>query len=180
MSAPYQPVITSRMQGNSAPAVVEHPGAWPTSREDDDMPKHNLTPVAARFWPKVDQSGGLDACWPWTGATNGPLGYGMIQLGRREDGRIKSHRWVFLQAHGYLPTVVMHECDNPPCCNPLHLSPGDHLENAKGKVARGRHHEQGKTHCPSGHAYDAANTHMYRGRRYCRACDRARSRKRVR
>lgn len=177
--ATYQHSGSARMQGNSAPAVVEHPGAWPTSREDGDMPKHNPTPLALRFWPKVDRSAGLDGCWPWTGAAN-DLGYGMIQKGRRSEGKIRAHRWVFLQAHGYLPLVVMHECDNPPCCNPLHLAGGDHLENAQEKVARRRHHEQAKERCPSGHLYDESNTRLYRGRRYCLSCQTTRNRNRAR
>jgi HNH endonuclease len=33
-----------------------------------------------------------------------------------------------------------------------------------------------KTHCPQGHVYSPENTHLYRGWRYCRTCDRIRSR----
>lgn len=28
----------------------------------------DVTQAAARFWEKVDKSGGPDACWPWTAA----------------------------------------------------------------------------------------------------------------
>jgi hypothetical protein len=35
-----------------------------------------------------------------------------------------------------------------------------------------------KTHCPHGHAYDEENTRVYQGRRFCRACSRARNKQR--
>lgn len=34
---------------------------------------------------------------------------------------------------------VLHGCDNPPCVNPAHLRPGDHLENVDDMMSRDRH-----------------------------------------
>lgn len=41
--------------------------------------------------------------------------------------------------------ALMHECDNPPCCNPLHLTPGDIPTNnrqawARERFGRGENH----------------------------------------
>ena len=50
---------------------------------------------------------------------------------------------AFRLANGWVPTgglVVMHSCDNPPCCNPKHLESGTLRQNAQDCVARGRHH----------------------------------------
>ena len=87
-----------------------------------------------------------------------------------------------MMAHGYVPEVVRHACDNPPCCNPLHLLGGTHADNVADKVRRGRvprgetHYNADKTHCPHGHPYDEENTyHSSRGRA-CRTCSRERAR----
>lgn len=36
-----------------------------------------VRPIAVRFWEKVDKSGGLGACWLWTGAPD-VNGYGKL------------------------------------------------------------------------------------------------------
>jgi hypothetical protein len=87
-----------------------------------------------RFWSKVDIRG-KDECWPWTGSRRG--GYGLFRVG----GKIlSSHRvmasWCdpnFDPAAHYL-----HSCDNPPCCNPAHVSAGTHAQNVADMTARGR------------------------------------------
>jgi hypothetical protein len=48
------------------------------------------------------------------------------------------HRQVFLDAHGYLPPVVMHTCDNLRCINLDHLRAGDWNLNNKDRAAKGR------------------------------------------
>lgn len=89
-----------------------------------------------RFWSRVDQSGGPDACWPWTGKRN-KLGYGHL----RYYGRKVPVAQVSLVAHGYLLSdddFACHACDNPPCCNPAHLFPGSHVDNMADRDAKGR------------------------------------------
>lgn len=74
------------------------------------------------------------ACIEWTGATQNN-GYGQI----RRDGKLYlAHRWSFLQANGYLPTVVRHTCDNRLCVNPEHLLGGTQGQNLRDAVKRGR------------------------------------------
>lgn len=124
-----------------------------------------------RFWSRVDQSGGVDACWPWiTGRfTNG---YGCFRADMRNQ---RAHRWLL----GYLRgkplgfgEMACHHCDNPPCCNPAHLFVGTAKDNAQDMVAKGRSAQQKKDHCPQGHPYSPENTYFSNeGRlRKCRTC----------
>lgn len=89
--------------------------------------------------------GDPDKCWPWVGKTH-PSGYGCWTLcagGRRLY--FLSHRLALCLARG-IPIeslskddVVMHSCDNPPCCNPAHLRLGTHSDNVIDKMNKGRH-----------------------------------------
>jgi len=92
---------------------------------------------ATRFWSKVDQSGGPDACWPFNGAKH-KFGYGMFQVSTgRCDG---AHRVAYRLTYGSIPEglLIRHHCDNPSCCNPIHLLPGTYADNMQDKVVRGR------------------------------------------
>jgi hypothetical protein len=83
-----------------------------------------------RFWARVDNSGGPKACWPWTGNFD-KSGYGMV----RRDGKYCSTQKVAHEltsgvtiAHGL---KACHHCDNPPCCNPIHVYAGTHTQNMR-------------------------------------------------
>ena len=90
-----------------------------------------------RFISKLDTSGGIDSCWPFTGARD-PLGYGRIS--RTSYGEAMAHRFMYRLATGADPgEAVLHECDNPPCCNPLHLTAGTRLQNNRQAWERGLH-----------------------------------------
>lgn len=84
------------------------------------------------FWSRMDKSGGPDSCWEWTGLRH-DYGYGMF-LGRR------AHRFAWELTNGPIPDglFILHSCDNPPCCNPAHLSSGTQEENLRQMAARGR------------------------------------------
>lgn len=84
------------------------------------------------FWALV-AAGQNDACWPWLGNKD-RHGYGY-------QGRERAHRIAWsLSRRVELETgaVVMHSCDRPDCCNPLHLALGSQLENIQDRVQKSR------------------------------------------
>lgn len=84
------------------------------------------------FWSMVQVGQHLE-CWPWTGQID-KNGYGYL-------GRQRTHRiaWERSSKKSLKPgQVVRHKCDNPLCCNPLHLLLGDQLENVVDRVTRDR------------------------------------------
>ncbi len=126
-------------------------------------------------------------CWEWPGAKNAG-GYGVLGIGRRTElaHRVALTLWLGRPAG---PVVRHKECDNPACCNPLHLAGGSHADNVGDKVAKGRqtkgptHPNTQKTHCPRGHEYTPQNTYVYPNqyggvRRSCKACMRSNETKR--
>jgi len=100
---------------------------------------------AAGFWANVDQSGGPDACWPWTGRRHDRrtrpgrrFDYGYAELAGR---RVYAHRLAHALAKGEVRrgAQVNHSCDTPSCQNPRHLHLGDHGSNMREMVLRDRH-----------------------------------------
>lgn len=94
----------------------------------------------AKFWAKVDRSGGPDTCWPYSTARPGK--YGLTQAGRAMTGSAAAHVVAFTLAMGLSKApdwelVLRHLCDNKPCCNPAHLVPGTVSENV-GDVIRAK------------------------------------------
>lgn len=94
------------------------------------------------FWTRVDKSRGADACWLWTGCRSSgsrPFEnrYGSVVWKDRTRG---AHcvAWEIANARDVGGLYVLHSCDNPPCCNPAHLSLGTQLQNRREAVARGR------------------------------------------
>lgn len=131
---------------------------------------HHGDALAAKFWARVDRRE-EGVCWPWQGATS--RGYGMFSVGRT---KMAAHRFAWAAANGRDPApsqVVMHRCDNPPCCNPSHLRPGTVAENVADCIAKGRSGlvKGSFTHCAKGHEYTGANTRPRSdGGRRCRTC----------
>jgi hypothetical protein len=117
-------------------------------------------------------AGGPDDCWPFGGTTD-RRGYGVIYFEGKNRG---AHRLAFYFANGHWPEPeCLHSCDNPPCCNPAHLSEGTRVENMQQAAERGRYATQKRTHCPHGHEYTAENTYYSPDRpthRLCRTCRR--------
>lgn len=100
--------------------------------------KARRLPVAARFWRNVAR-GANEVCWPWTGFARRGYGWFYDRLGTKKVYR-RAHRVAWELVHGDVPAggVVCHRCDNPLCCNPMHLFVGSHADNVADKMSKGR------------------------------------------
>lgn len=88
-----------------------------------------------RFWATV-QRGDPNECWPWTGYFR-RSGYGIFAP--TKTAKVYAHRTAYALTHpGEQPPMVLHACDNPACCNPAHLFPGDHAANMADMVQKKR------------------------------------------
>ena len=96
--------------------------------------------LSARFWSKVDIRG-PNECWPWT-ANRHSRGYGLFHLMKiNPSNTTTAHRVAYMLSVGPVAdgAEVRHSCDNPPCCNPSHLSVGTHKDNMADRKARYGH-----------------------------------------
>lgn len=95
--------------------------------------------IIARFESRINKTPGHGPdgdCWVWSGMVNNK-GYGSFKIRKiQEDGTSKypllmSHRFAYSIWVGPIPEgrIIMHRCDNPPCCNPAHLVLGSQYEN---------------------------------------------------
>lgn len=87
------------------------------------------------FWQNLTV-GDPSECWTWTRAAN-EKGYGVVYV----DGvRWKTHRFAWFATFGPIPAglMVLHNCDNPPCCNPDHLRLGTNADNVRDMITKGR------------------------------------------
>lgn len=124
-------------------------------------------------------------CWVYLYGRQVRDGYRRIQWNRKH---VAVHRLTYEIWYGPIPgdRIVLHSCDNPPCCNPGHLRAGTHADNSADRVARGRPGKPPRKHCPQGHPYDEANTYVWwnkrigRDVRMCRACHKKNSAESVR
>lgn len=92
-------------------------------------------PLPQRFWAKVAIAS-PDDCWEWQASrTKGQ--YGQFKM---DNARVLAHRVAYLLSNGPIPEglLVLHRCDNPPCCNPAHLSIGTGKDNTRDMIERKR------------------------------------------
>lgn len=128
--------------------------------------------VLAILADRTDRTG---ECWLWTrGAT--AAGYGHFKI---SGIYLYAHRASYEARVGLIPDglFVLHSCDTPACVNPDHLRVGTAQENVQDRIDRGRDAQLRKTHCPQGHPYDETNTARRDGRRYCKKCRSAATRR---
>ena len=101
------------------------------------------TPLAVRFWAKVDKTTSPDGCWLWMGGKDKPWndkmtsGYGRFSAHLKQVG---AHRVSWELTNGPIPEglEVLHHCDNPPCVRPAHLFLGTQSDNLFDAVKKGR------------------------------------------
>ncbi len=90
--------------------------------------------VRELFWEKIDRPGGVDGCW-YVG--NQRKNYPILTV----RGKIyRAHRVAYELVHGPIPNglVLLHQCDNPACCNPAHLIAATQAENMQDMCRKGR------------------------------------------
>jgi hypothetical protein len=91
-----------------------------------------------RFWGRVNKDG-LNGCWIFLGCLDG-WGYGDISY---QGKHIQAHRlaWKLLRGDpGELD--VLHQCNNPPCCNPDHMRLGTDQDNSDDRMKAGTHYSK--------------------------------------
>jgi hypothetical protein len=100
----------------------------------------SITPVdAAKFWGKVDIKSSSE-CWEWI-ATKHYSGYGILYLWFGKTlKQYRAHRVAYYLHYGQDPVggVLLHNCDNPGCANPHHLTIGTQTENLSDMERKGR------------------------------------------
>lgn len=96
------------------------------------------TEVFRYFMPEepLATSSPTEGCWDWRGGLT-DSGYGVFWMGSKP---IRAHRMSYQIYHGSLrdDLMVLHSCDRPICCQPVHLSQGNCVQNAREMVERGR------------------------------------------
>ena len=123
-------------------AICRHCNLRPVSRKGHPYcskacsNSSRLVPLSERFM-RYFKPAGPDECWPWLG-TKDRNGYGVI--GDEHRRQIRAHRIAYERQNGQIPEgkLVLHACDNPPCCNPAHLRVGSEADNSADRVTRNR------------------------------------------
>ena len=79
----------------------------------------------------------VTGCWNWQGSLN-TWHYGQIKINKKTT---LVHRIIYEYFYGNIPEdkpFILHDCDNPKCCNPMHLYAGTNQDNSNDKIKRNR------------------------------------------
>jgi hypothetical protein len=114
-----------------------------TAPTGTSVPRRQLLPlltakIVTRFWQKVDR-GDPRKCWVWLGTKKKGRGaYGHFKI--LSYTTVTASRLAYAIAYGEEPgeLMVLHNCDNPECCNPSHLYLGTGKDNSRDMLERGR------------------------------------------
>jgi len=96
-------------------------------------------PKPKDFWEYV-QKGDESECWLWLGGRTRE-GYGLYSTWTPVRKTEIASRIAWRLTHGQdVPEdmEIRHSCDNPPCCNPAHMTLGTHAENMYDRSIRKR------------------------------------------
>lgn len=117
----------------SSPDSAAKPKRPPRRRRLEEMDSSVAARKKHKFWSTIviAESG----CWNW-GGSRAKDGYGIFRCGPES----RAHRVAYLFGKGVIPKGlwVLHHCDNPACCNPLHLYVGTAKQNSRDRDVRGR------------------------------------------
>lgn len=83
--------------------------------------------IKCRLFSELDVT---DGCWIWRGCTTAD-GYGQFLYKQKS---YRTHRVAYeVLNNTSIPEgfLILHSCDNPPCCNPKHLRVGTDFDNAQ-------------------------------------------------
>lgn len=83
------------------------------------------------------KEGELGPCWEWEKKNRDKDGYGLF---KHKNKTYRAIRVVWVLSNGYMEegVVILHRCDNPPCCRPSHLYADTHQANMDDMKAKGR------------------------------------------
>lgn len=99
--------------------------------------RSNRTSVSV--FEHIDMRGGdKEVCWPFIGKLGGKDGRPYLRI---QGKAVLVYREVYKLMHGVELTssdILLHKCDNPACCNPNHLTLGDHSANMQDMSLKGR------------------------------------------
>jgi len=93
-----------------------------------------------RFWSKVDRKHKSE-CWAWKASGDidkrGQFRY--CRNGKSQYLKAPRVAWMLLRGYDPYPALVLHNCNNPNCCNPHHCRLGDDADNRRDSEEAGTH-----------------------------------------